>query len=269
MRQDGEGDAVARSITRAVLGGLAATAFGLTGCAGTYDMITSERFQSRPFHTLFSSDDPMQVLVTVDVGDDRVKAMKRIKEPKDNGGSAEEQDKLIGILQASATADRRPLCRLAAVEALARFKDPRAGSILITAYNNAAYDGAQPAEKAELSPAAFGTIKVAVSQFAPDTVTMIQCRVLEGLGKHRSPEALQLLVQVAGTSTEKAKPATLEQAGAMSLEQASSLSEPDRFDVRLAAIRSLGNYDKDPTAIRTLVTILRTKPCAAGRTRPW
>ena len=137
-----------------VLGGgfAAATALNLTGCSRPlYDLITSERFKERPFHTLFTKEDPVVVLDTIQEGDDRVKAMNNLQEPKEHGGSAADQDRIMTILQASATNDRRSLCRLAAVEALARFKDPRAGAILIAAYNNAAYDGSKPAGSAERS----------------------------------------------------------------------------------------------------------------------
>ena len=41
----------------------------------------------------------------------------------------------------------------------------------------------------------------------------------------------------------------------------------DRIDVRLAAIRALGHYEKDPTAIRTLITILKTDRDVAVRGR--
>src|SRR4051812_16681379 len=63
-RQDGEGGAVARQFARAWLGG-AAAACALTGCAGTYDLVTSQRFKDRPFHTLFVTEDPMEVLEKV------------------------------------------------------------------------------------------------------------------------------------------------------------------------------------------------------------
>ena len=107
----------------------------------------------------------------------------------------------------------------------------------------------------------------AVSQFTPDTVTTIQCRVLEALGRHRSPESLTLLVQVASTPTEKPKASGIEPAGGLSLALAGGASEPDRTAVRLAAIRSLGNYDKDQTAIRTLVGVLQVEKDVAVRGR--
>src|SRR5947209_14448319 len=110
-RQDGEGVAVARRFTRSVLCAAAAGALGLTGCAGTYDLVTSQRFKDRPFHTLFVTEDPMEVLEKVQDGDDRVRAMRNLKEPKEHGGSQAQQDKAIAVLQEAATMDKRPLVR--------------------------------------------------------------------------------------------------------------------------------------------------------------
>ena len=86
--------------------------------------------------------------------------------------------------------------------------------------------------------ASFAGVGMAVSQFTPDTVTTIQCRVLNALGRHRSPESLTLLVQVANTQTQKPKPSSIEPAGGLGLELTAGISEPDRIDVRLAAIRA-------------------------------
>ena len=85
---------MARLIARTWLGGAAVCALGLSGCAGTYDLITSERFKERPFHTLFVTEDPMMVLEKVQEGDDRVRAMRVLKEPKENGGTAQQQDRV-------------------------------------------------------------------------------------------------------------------------------------------------------------------------------
>ena len=54
-----------------MLGGVAAVSFALTGCAGTYDLVTSQRFEERPFHTLFTREHPIDVLEHVQEGDDR------------------------------------------------------------------------------------------------------------------------------------------------------------------------------------------------------
>jgi HEAT repeat protein len=262
---------VARSIARILLGGAAAISLGVSGCAGTYDLITSERFKERPFHTLFSSDDPMVVLDTVHEGDDRVRAMKDLKEPKRNGGTTADQDKVIAILQASATTDKRALCRLAAVEALARFDDPRVGPILLAAYRNAPYDGppAPSPTDPNVSPAAaLSSVKTALANFTPDTITTLQSRALEGLGRHRSPDGLNLLVQVAMTPTESKGKSGVEPAGAvLNLEASVGTNETDRLDVRLAAIRALGNYKDDPAAVRALVGVLRTDKDVAVRGR--
>ena len=255
-----------------MLGGVAAFTIGLSGCAGTYDLVTSQRFKERPFHTMFTREHPLDVLEHVQEGDDRVRAMRAVEEPRENGGTTADQDRLIAILQASATTDSRPLCRLAAVEALSRFKDPRVGPILITAYQNAPFDTPAAANPDGVAPAAsLNSLKSAVSQFTPDTVTTLQCCTLESLGRHRSPDGLKLLVQVASTPTEsKPKPTGgVQAAGALlSLEAAAgTTSESDRIDVRLAAIRALGSYKNDPTAIQTLVGVLKVEKDVAVRGR--
>jgi hypothetical protein len=247
-----------------------AAALGLTGCAGTYDLITSERFKERPFHTLFTSEDPMTVLETVQDGDDRRQAMHRLKEPRENGGTQDQQDRAIAILQAAAVEDNRPLCRLAAVEALARFKDPRVGPILVAAYYHATQDSSQPKSGEVTTAGALSGVGATLANFTPDTITTIQCRSLDSLGEHRSPEGLKLLVEIATTPTEpkKKKPANaLEQVGLITAEGSVGTSETDRMDVRLAAIRALGHYEKDATAIRALVGVLATERDVAVRSR--
>ncbi len=263
---------MARLTTRMILSGVAVAALGLGGCASTYDTITSQRFKERPFHTLFSSEDPMYVLENVQEGDARVRAMKKLREPKEHGGSLIEQDKAIAILQTSATTDKRPLCRLAAVDALSRFKDPRAGAILITAYQNAPYDSPTvPGVAPEISTtASFAGVKGAISSFTPETVTGIQCLVLQSLGDQRRPDSLNLLIRVASANTEKLlpKPGDIEAAGgSVGLDAAFRSSEADPIDVRLAAIRSLGNYTRDAAATRALIAVLRVEKDVAVRGR--
>ena len=256
---------MARRIARAWLGGAAACVVGLTGCAGTYDLITSQRFKDRPFHTLFVGEDPMQVLETSQEGDARVRAMRNLREPRENGGTAAQQDRAIAILQEAATQDPRPLVRLTAVEALSRFKDPRVGPILVASYHSVTPPPAREPDVAQAG--ALAGVKGALAHFTPDTITNIQGRALESLGTHRTPEGLQLLVQAAATPVErKPKPTGIEPAGLIGLE-AEVGTGMDRIDVRLAAIRALGQYEKDPTAIRTLVTILKTDRDVAVRGR--
>ena len=263
-----KGVVVARSIARILLGGVALAVCGFTGCAGTYDVLTSQRFKERPFHTLFTREDPIQVLETVQEGDDRVRAMKNLKEPRENGGTASQQDRVIAILEDSATNDPRPLCRLAAIEALSRFKDPRVGPILLTAYKNSAYDDPTKNNRVAQAGVSGLAIKGAISQFGPETVTIIQCQTLKGLGERRNPEGLRLLIEVVSIPTEKPRSNGIEPAAAISGSNGiGSASLPDPHAVRLTAIRALGSYERDPEAARALVAVLQTEKDVAVRGR--
>jgi hypothetical protein len=248
--------------------GSTALTAGLTGCAGTYDLITSQRFRERPFATMFSSDDPMWVLENVADGDERARAMRRLKEPKNNGGTAEQQEKAIDILGTCATSDRRPMLRLAAISALTRFEDPRAGQILVSAYTNAPLEVPGTA-KEPVTQAGGMNLRGGQSGFTPDTVVSIQCLVMDSLGKTKSAEGLRLLCEVASVTGRPGKAATIEQAGGNrgQMNPDTGLTVDDRVDVRLAAIRSLGSYEKEPTAIKVLVEILQTEKDVALRGR--
>src|SRR5690606_36201165 len=77
--------------------------------------------------------------------DEIAKALHRLDEPITHGGTQNHQDEVMQILARVATTDDRALCRIAAVEALGRFEDPRAGDILLSAYHSAApSDAAKP-----------------------------------------------------------------------------------------------------------------------------
>src|SRR5262249_2738759 len=153
----------------------------------------------------------------------------------------------------------------------ARFDDPRVGPILLAAYRNAPYDGppAPSPTDPNVSPAAaLSSVKTALANFTPDTITTLQSRALEGLGRHRSPDGLTLLVPVAIRPTEARGKSGVEPASAvLNLEASVGTNETDRLDVRLAAIRALGNYKDDAAATRALVGILRTEKDVAVRGR--
>src|SRR5262245_1620762 len=95
-------------------GGFVLTA---SGCATFIDDITARDFRVR---NLVHRQDPMTVLRTSTDGDLRAQAMQRLKEPLKNRGSQAEQDEIVQFLTESATTDPRPVCRLAAIEALSR-----------------------------------------------------------------------------------------------------------------------------------------------------
>ena len=256
-----KGAAVIRPLSRLFLTIAGVAALGVTGCAGTYDLVTSQRFRANPFGTLFSSEDPVIVLESNPEGDERVRAMKALREPAEHGGTPAQQDKVIGILQTSATNDRRALCRLAAVERLSEFKDQRGVPILLAAYRNAPYDA--PPESAGVTQAGGG--RTALSTFTPETVTTLQCQILKALGQRRSPDGLKLLCEVA-LGSGGAKPAQpIEQAGFLGEHMGPTAS--NQMDVQLTAIRALGNFEGDAQAAQVLITVMQRERDVAVRGR--
>jgi HEAT repeats len=120
-------------------GRLAALSIGaaLTGCAGPtfWDDVTSRDYK---FKSMFSAaPSTMTVLRERADGDARARAMLAVKEPQTNGGSAAEQEEVVQLLTRTAISDPQPLCRRAAIEALGRFRDPRAVPALSQAYETA------------------------------------------------------------------------------------------------------------------------------------
>jgi hypothetical protein len=101
-----------------------------------WDAVTSRNFRDDPFKTVghvIVPEDPMVVLRADPPrsGDDRAKAMHRLKEPIRNGGTQQDQDQIVEMLGRVATADGSPVLRYAAIEALGRFEDERAPRILM------------------------------------------------------------------------------------------------------------------------------------------
>lgn len=256
------GGIVVRLFARTLMGGLAIGVLGSVGCAGTYDLLTSQRFRDRPFQTMFSSEDPLVVLTTVDDGDARARAMANLREPKRSGGTDAQQDQAIEILRASATTDRRALCRLAAVQALSRFEDPRVVPILMAAYRNAPHDVPPDPSKPVVPAASFGGLGAALSNFTPETVATIQCQALESLGKHRNAEGLQLIVSIVSTSSD-----TSDNIKAAGGSPSIATGDTDRIDVRLAGIRALGEYKGDRIAAQALIRVLASEKDVALRGR--
>ncbi len=149
----------------------AGCALGLTlaGCANTFDEITR---RDHDFGRLFRTPDPLVVLRDSSDGSDRARALAALQEPKQNGGTAAEQDKMIEILRVSALQDDQALCRMSAVRALGRFKDPRAAEILDQVY-------------------------VQDLRFDPEMASLIREECLRSLADTGGPVALHRLVLVA------------------------------------------------------------------------
>lgn len=219
---------------------LTAGALGLAsgGCAHFIDEITSREFKVK---NLFVSPDPIVVLRESQDGDARAKAMQNLDEPAAHG-KPELQDEVMQYLTDAATTDPRPLCRLAAIDALGRFNDPRCADVLLRAYQTA-------------------------SEFTTDIANPIRCEAMTALGKKNSPEGLALLTQVATTPRAATRNSDVKLAsfdGGAELDRLLGSYDPDSQaarDARLAAVRALG-ATKNPQVIPTLLPLLSEKDVA-------
>jgi HEAT repeat protein len=152
---------------------------GVAGCGET------GRHYAPDLYRYLHPPDSLKVLRDPDSnGDDRRYALMALKEPLANGGTAEQQQLVLDILKYSALNDGQAVCRMAAYDALRKFKDPRAVDILKEAYYK-------------------------TTSFSPETGTILRCQVLEALGETRNTGAIDLLVRVlreppnAGTEGDK------------------------------------------------------------------
>lgn len=153
----------------AVWGFVAAACLGLNGCAGFWDEVTSRDYKLK---TAFSAKpDPLVVLRDSTDGNQRARAFLALREPRQFGGTNEEQDVVVKVLIAGATQDRQPWCRRAAIASLRTFKDPRVVDGLRDAY-------------------------YAAGSFSPDMATMLRCQTLEALGEVGNPNSVEFLVRV-------------------------------------------------------------------------
>jgi HEAT repeat protein len=139
-----------------------------SGCAGFWDDVTSRDFTVK---AMFNKPDPMVVLRDSSDGDKRARALHALQEPKENGGADAEQDAVVKLLTTAASSEKQPLCRLAAIQSLGHFKDPRAVEGLKEAFYNA-------------------------SSFPAETATVVRCQALAALGETRNPAAIELLARV-------------------------------------------------------------------------
>ena len=236
-------------MTRFLALSAAVGAIAAGGCASGWDTVSSRRFRDAPFKTMWGGgDDPMTVLRTSPVGDERARAMQKLTEPA-AGGQPADQDEAVQLLTQAATTDPSPWVRLAAVDALGRFKDPRAGEALVAAYVAAP---GKPARTAADPPQ--GVIQTAGERrpvvtagltdlrgpqgFPPDQVAGLRVRVLDAVAKHAQPAGVALLVRVADGRDLPADEDPL-----------------TRDLVRQAAVRNLGGV-RQPEAVTALAKVL-------------
>jgi hypothetical protein len=220
LRQRGRSPAAGRLL----LAALACAALG--GCAGFWDDITSRDFH---FKDVFKpKPDPLTVIRTSNDGDKKSKALRSLREPLQTGGTQQDQDVVVGLLVQAAANDPQPLCRLAAIDALQHFKDPRAAQALMDAYVRASY----------------------FERERPETMATIRCQALQALGANGNPAAVEFLVGVL-----KVPPTT-----------GDAKNKQQSLDERIAAARALGHFPQYQAA-EALVTVLRTEQDVALRHR--
>ena len=234
-----------------------------TGCAATWDTLTSRRFREHPFQTtwnLLAPEDPVVVLRSDPPRDpdEQAAALRRLKEPLRNGGTADDQEAILDVLARAATTDPSPVLRMEAITALGRFTDPRAAGILIAAYQSAhgrreGEPATRPVPEPGVIPAGGRAGRASNSGltdrfpitgptgFPPEWVRAIRCRAAESLGNTNRPEAAKFLATVAGGSD----PDTVAE------------GHEDR-DVRLAAIRGLARC-RQPEAVVALAQVLQNQ----------
>jgi hypothetical protein len=249
---------VYRGLTIAV----AAASLLPAGCGTVWDAVTSKSFREKPFKTMgkvVAPEDPMVVLSADPprTGDERAKAMHRLKEPIRNGYSQQEQDRVVEMLSHTATSDNSPVLRYAAIEALGRFRDPRAAGILMTAYQKAdgltekdlkrpapapvVPVGGLSAGRAPVRPGLGPDLLTGPTGFAPDSAEALRCRCLESLGATHTVEAARFLSAVAGASGPDIRP-----------------PGSDDLEIRQAAVRGLGAC-RQPEAVVALATVLNAE----------
>jgi hypothetical protein len=147
--------------------GVAAAILWLAGCSNMDEF----SIKKMNFEVFRDPENPMEVIKTSKDGNLRARALRCLKEPKAAGGSQEEQDAVVAVLVYSASHEAQPWCRIAAIDSLRKFKDPRAADALKEAYYRA-------------------------GSFQPETATMIRCLALSGLGETGQPSAVETLVRV-------------------------------------------------------------------------
>jgi HEAT repeat protein len=224
----------------ACLAGAALAAGGLCGCADFWDDVTSRDFKVNSLWA--AKPNPLVVLRDSNDGDARARALLELREPKEHGGTDKDQDAVLHILATAAVSERHPWCRLAAIQTLGRFKDPRAVEALRAAYDQAStMPGSSGVQLAAYQPSA---------TLLPETTEALRCRALASLGETGNPAALDLLVRVVRQPPVEGSEEEREQAA----------------DERLTAVRALAHYH-EPQATEALLKILQTEKDIALRDR--
>ena len=189
---------------------------GLTGCAVTWDDVTSRNFEVSSLWT--APPPPLEVLDKSSDGYARAKAIARLGEAK--GDAAQ----YLPRLQALALTDRDPLCRLAAIRALGKYNDPQAARVLsevylgnpgLSAENNAlvrqqalaALETSAPTEARQLFIKAAkqpGGSLTTAAQSDRQEINDERLTAIRALGKYSQSDAVETLVRLMETEKDVA-----------------------------------------------------------------
>lgn len=205
------------------------------GCAATWDEITS-RERDFAYITGWGKPNPLVVIRDSNDGARRAEAITELREPLRHGGNAQDQEAYLNILNKIAKEDREPICRLAAIRALGKFKDPRAARTLEEVY----HEGSVPATPDNLR----------VVRFNQDINSMIRKEALVGLEAIHDPESRHLLIRVA----RQPGPAV----------SADTVDRQQTQDEKVVAIRALKHY-RQQESIDALVHVLKSEKDVALR----
>ncbi len=220
----------------------------LVGCASTWDRVSSQSFRAAPFKSMTKNDDAMLVLRSKSDGNSRAEAMRNLREPLANSQTEQIQNEALQILAEAATTSPSPVVRTAAIDALGRFRDPRAVNILIAAYHKADGNTNEPGPNGEIlqvgasSSESFQNPSSLLGPigFEPAFRTTLRSRVATALANTSQPEAVQFLAKVAQT-----RPST-------------TIEDPSERDVRAAAVRSLGSI-RTKESVAVLAEVLKSE----------
>ncbi len=178
-----------------------------------------------------SNPDPLEVIRLSNDGAKRGKAFASLREPT----NAETRELYLKILTKTALEDREPMCRLGALKALGKFKDPRAVTVLEQVY---LLPIVPPGKK---GPGLF---------FMADFNALIRREALASLEATNNPEARHTLIRVAKQPRS----------------EGSSVERQQVIDERLLAINALAKY-KQWDSVEALVYVLEEEKDVALRHR--
>jgi hypothetical protein len=210
---------------------------GMAGCAPFWEEITSNE---RDWNYVFSYNKPNPLIVLRDSKDGvrRAEALSELHEPKQHGGSDQDQEAFLSILNKAATQEQEPLCRLAAIRSLGKYHDPRAARILEYVYS---LPTVRPSDGGAWLP------------FTQENNYLIKKESLFALENTRDPQAHLKMIEVArGPGPDR--------------EKASLTDRQQTQDEKIIAIRALRNYHQ-PESAEALKYVLRKEKDVALRDR--